>query len=250
MVPVMTSILITGASSGIGAALAQAYAARGGTLALSGRDEARLQETVASCGNAAAVSGSVVDVGNQAAMRAWIEAMDDKTPLDLVIANAGISGGGTEAADRRIFEINIMGVLNTVHPALDRMVRRGRGQIALVSSIAGSRGMPSAPAYSASKAAVLAYGEALRGRYLGSGLSISVICPGFVRSRITDQNDFPMPFFMEADRAAQIILKGLDQGAAKITFPWQMRLAGWLLRACPSGVGTSLLSKLPEKSGN
>lgn len=248
----MKSILITGASSGIGAAVALAYAqhyGQGGcTLTLSGRDADRLQAVATACrASGATVSATVIDVTDQAAMRQWISDADTAAPLDIVLANAGISGGEDEATTRRIFDINLTGVLNTVHPALDCMIARGRGTIGMVSSIAGNRGLPSAPAYSATKAAVLAYGEGLRGRYAHRGVAICVICPGFVRSRITDQNTFSMPFFMEADRAAQIILTGLNKGTAKISFPWQMRCIGWILRALPSGLGTRLLSRLPQK---
>jgi len=244
----MTSILITGASSGIGEALARACAGPGTVLALCGRDAPRLAAVIEACRNAGAeVTAQVLDVTDAPALRAWIEAVDNAAPLDLVIANAGISGGDDEATVRRIFDVNLTGVLNTVHPALDRMLARGAGQIALVSSIAGNRGLPSAPAYSAAKAAVLAYGEGLRGRHARSGLRINVICPGFVRSRITDANDFPMPFFLEADAAAARILRGLARDEAKISFPWQMRLIGWLLRSLPSGLCTRFLVRLPEK---
>jgi short-subunit dehydrogenase len=245
-----TSILITGASSGIGEALAKAYAAPGIRLALSGRNAERLQAVAEACQAAgAAAETRVLDVGDGDEVRAWIEAADKAAPLDLVIANAGISGGGGDAADRRIFEINVLGVHNTVHPALERMTARGAGTIGIVASIAGNRGLPGAPAYSASKACVLAYAEGLRGRYRTSGVNICAICPGFVRSRITDTNDFPMPFFWEADRAARRIRRGLARNEAKISFPWQMRLVGWGLRALPSGLGTRLLSRMPRKGG-
>lgn len=242
--PIMKTVLITGASSGIGEALAKAYSADGARLFLSGRNADRLAAVAEACCGA---ETAVLDATDAAGMRAWIEAADDSAPLDLVIANAGISGGGGEAADRQIFDVNLTGVLNTLYPALDRMTDHGSGTVALVSSIAGNRGLASAPAYSASKAAVLAYGEALRGRLAGSGVTVSVICPGFVRSRITDANDFPMPFFMEADRAAAIVKRRLARGDAKITFPWQMRFVGWTLRAMPSPLAARLLSRMPRK---
>lgn len=248
-VAIMTSILITGASSGIGEALALEHAGPGTVLHLSGRDQDRLTIVAEACRNrGATVDARKIDVADRAAMRAWIQTADDAAPLTRVIANAGIAGDGGEDAARRIFDVNLTGVLNTIHPALDRMTARRSGTIAIVSSIAGNRGFPSAPAYSASKAAVLAYGEALRGRLTNSGVTVCVVCPGFVKSRITDANDFPMPFLMEADKAARIVRHGLDRGTAKISFPWQMRLAGWFFRALPSGLGTRILSRLPEKN--
>ncbi|NMM44236.1 SDR family NAD(P)-dependent oxidoreductase [Rhodospirillaceae bacterium KN72] len=244
----MTTILITGASSGIGEALAKAYAEPGNRLCLSGRDETRLNAVATQCRDAgASVDTAQLDVTDRDSMRTWIEACDDAAPLDIVVANAGIAGEADEDAVRRIFDVNLTGVLNTVHPALDRMLARKSGTIALVSSIAGNRGFPSAPAYSAAKAAVLAYAEGLRGKHGRDGVTVCAVCPGFVRSRITDANDFPMPFFMEADRAAATVRKGLARGTAKISFPWQMRLSGWLMRALPSGLGTTLTARLPEK---
>lgn len=245
------TVLITGASSGIGAALALDQAKSGARLFLCGRNAERVEQTASACrALGALVEARVIDISDAAATRAWLEQSDDAAPLDLVIANAGISGGDGEAAARAIFDVNVTGVLNTVYPALDRMTPRGAGQIALVSSIAGNRGFPSAPAYSASKAAVLALAEGLRGQYAGRGIKINAICPGFVRSRITDQNDFPMPYFMEGDRAARIISNGLAADRAKISFPWQMRLMGWITRALPSGLGTALLSRLPAKEAS
>ncbi|MPY74526.1 MAG: SDR family NAD(P)-dependent oxidoreductase [Alphaproteobacteria bacterium] len=213
------SILITGASSGIGEALALAYAAPGISLFLSGRDERRLAAISDACrARSAAVEAAAVDVANRAAMATWIAGADAQRSLDLVVANAGISGGSSgkgegEQQTRRIFEINVTGTLNTVLPAIPPMQRRGQGQIALMSSAASFRGMPGAPAYSASKAAVRAYGEALRGALAPSGIRVSVICPGFVRSRITEANPFPMPLLMDADRAARIICRGSRSGS-------------------------------------
>lgn len=252
--PAPKTILITGASSGIGAALAQTYAAPGVTLYLSGRNDARLQTIAESCRSRGAdVETALLNVADRQGMRRWIDECDARSPLDLVIANAGISGGSKgpdgEAEDqvRAIFDINLTGVLNTVHPAVDVMRRRARGQIALVSSLAGYRGLPSAPAYSASKAAVKAYGEALRGQLRHSGIAVNVICPGFVTSRITDQNDFPMPFMMPANRAATIVRTRLAANRAVIAFPWPMRFALGLLRALPSRLVLPLLSGLPAK---
>ncbi|WP_115934656.1 SDR family NAD(P)-dependent oxidoreductase [Aestuariispira insulae] len=250
------SILITGASSGIGRALAQAYAAPGVILFLSGRNLERLQETVADClDRGADVHPKSLDVTDRAAMEAWIRESDSLSPLDLVIANAGISGGvagkdksgETEAQARQIFDINFNGVLNSIYPAIELYKLRQRGQIAIVSSLAGYRGLPGAPAYSASKAAVKAYGEALRGALKRDGIAVNVICPGFVVSRITDANRFPMPFLMKADRAAILIKKGLSVNRAVIAFPWPTRFVSWIFRILPGRLAVPLLSGLPAK---
>src|SRR5262249_5029870 len=153
-------------------------------------------------------------VVDAAAVAAWIEACDAQAPLDLVIANAGISagtgrGGESDQQARDIFAINVDGGLNTVLPALARMQARGRGQVAIMSSLAAFRGFPGAPAYCASKAAVRVWGEALRGEVQRQGVEVSVICPGFVKSRMTASNPFPMPLIMSAERAASIICRGL-----------------------------------------
>jgi short-subunit dehydrogenase len=247
------AILITGASSGIGAALARAYAGKGLLLALGGRDAGRLEAIAGHCRLAGAevVSGTI-DVTDRRAMADWIAAVEALAPLGLVIANAGISGGGGEArADmdqtRRMFSVNVEGMLNTVEPALAPMLARRRGQIALMSSLAGFRGMPSAPAYCASKAAVRIYGEALRARLRGSGVSVSVVCPGFVRTPLTARNPFPMPQLMEPERAAARIRAGLERKRPQIAFPWPSFLAVRLLAALPAGLADRWLARLPAK---
>ncbi len=246
------SILITGASSGIGAALARGYAAHGVTLSLCGRDGGRLDRVVAACHAAGAeADGQIVDVADADAVRRWIERRDDAAALDLVIANAGVSSGSTgaresEAQTRRLFSINMDGVLNTVLPAVDLMRARGRGQIALMSSIAGFRGVPRSLAYSATKAAVKNWGEGLRGALARDGIEVSVICPGFVESRITAVNTFPMPFLMTAEKAAGIIQRGLARNRGRIAFPFPMYFLVWLLAAMPPGLSDRLLRGMPE----
>lgn len=247
------SIVITGASSGIGEALAGAYAAPGVRLALTGRDSGRLAAVADRCrGLGAEVEEAVVDAADRAAMADWLGGLDRRAPVDLVIANAGVSAGtgqGTESEEqaRRIFRVNLDGVLNTVHPLLPGMQARRRGQIALMASLAGFRGMPGAPAYCASKAAVRVYGESLRGDLAGQGIGVSVICPGFVRSRMTAVNRFPMPFLMEPDRAAEVIRRGLARNRGRISFPWPMAAAVWLLAALPAGWTDALLRQAPRK---
>lgn len=247
------SSVITGASSGIGAALALRYAEPGVCLALTGRDAARLAAVAERCRAAgAAVTADVVDATDRDGMAAWLRGVDDRAPVDLLIANAGISagtGGGVESEEqaRRILSVNIDGVLNSVYPLLPRMQDRRRGQIALMASQASFRGFPGAPAYCASKAAVRVFGEALRGDLAGEGIGVSVICPGFVKSRITDANGFSMPFLMEADAAARVISRGLARNAARVSFPWPVAAAVWLLALLPPGWTDGLLARAPKK---
>ena len=247
-------ILITGASSGLGAELARTYAAPGVTLALTGRDAARLEAVAEQCrANGASVEAAVLDVTDAAALKGWMLARDDVLPIELAIANAGISagtGGDTEPVEqvRRIFAVNVDGVMNTVLPLIPRMQARRRGQIALMASMAGFRGFPGAPAYCGSKAAVKIYGEGLRGMLAGSGVEVSVICPGYVRTPMTDRNGFPMPFLMEAGKAARIIRDGLTRNKARIAFPLPILAAVWLLQALPPGLIDPLMRRLPSKS--
>ncbi|MBT5073362.1 MAG: SDR family NAD(P)-dependent oxidoreductase [Kordiimonadaceae bacterium] len=239
------SILITGANSGIGEALAKEYAGQGVTLYLSGRNLERLDKVKTACEvMGATVLTKIINVTDEIKMSEWIK---ECGALDLVIANAGISSGGNVPI-KDIFDVNVNGVFHTVEPALIGMSKRGQGQIAIISSIAGYRGLPSSPAYSTSKVAVKAYGEALRGLYHDQGIEINVICPGFVRSRITDKNNFKMPFFMEAEKAAKIIRKGLANNKRLITFPWQMRIImGSLVRFMPEFLLGKILRGLPIK---
>jgi short-subunit dehydrogenase len=247
------SILITGASSGIGEALAAEYAAPGVTLALGGRNADRLDRIAAACRDkGAAVTARALDVTDADAIAAWIAASDDASPLDLVIANAGVAGGPSgvgegDAAVCRLLAVNVDGVVNTVLPALARMRGRGRGQIAVMSSLAAFRGFPGAPAYSASKAAVRAWGEALRGRHARDGVAINVVCPGFIISRMTANNPFPMPLLMPADRAARIIRRGLARNRGRIAFPLRLYALSWLSGALPDRLVDPVMRRLPRK---
>ncbi len=247
------SIVITGGSSGIGAALARGYAAPGVSLGLTGRDPARLAAVAEACRAAGAeVAAAVIDVRQREALAAWLAERDRARALDLVIANAGISAGTgsfgeTAEQVREILSVNVDGVVNTALAAAELMRPRRRGQIALMSSLAAFRGFPGAPAYCASKAAVRVWGEALRGMLHGEGLGVTVICPGYVKSRMTAVNDFPMPFLMEAERAAGIIRRGLAADKARIVFPRRLFAAVWLLGLLPPAWTDPLLRRLPEK---
>ncbi len=250
----MSGILITGASSGLGEALALAYAAPGVTLFLSGRDAQRLAGVAEACrGKGARAESRLVDVTDRAAMEAWLAAADADTPLDLVIANAGISagsgtrGGETALQTRAIFAVNLEGVLNTVLPAIEPMRRRRHGQLVVMSSLAGFRGLPTAPAYAASKAAVRVWGEGLRGLLAAEGIGVTVICPGFVESRMTAANRFPMPFLMTAEAAGRRMRRGIEANRARLAFPWPLAVAVWLLAALPPNWTDGWLCRLPAK---
>jgi short-subunit dehydrogenase len=247
------TILITGASSGLGQALAAAYAHPEITLALQGRDGARLEQVAEDCRRRGAnVIAQTGDVTQAALLAEWIRDVDTRHPVDLVIANAGISGGtarGIEGIDqtRRIFAVNVDGVINTVMPLIVPMARRGSGQIGIMSSLAAFRGMPGAPAYCASKAAVRIWGEGLRAELAPKGVGVSVICPGFVTSRMTAVNDFHMPMLMTADRAAAIIIRGLARDRGRIAFPWPMYALARIIAALPGATIDPLLRKAPRK---
>lgn len=246
------AILITGASNGIGAALATGYAAPGVFLALAGRNVDRLEVVARQCREKGAETAvKAIEVVDRAAMAAWIGDIDDVHPLDLVVANAGISAGTARATEpeekvREIFAVNVDGLFNTIDPAIARMRPRRKGQLALVSSIAGFRGMPRNPAYSASKAAVRSYGEGLRGALWDDGIGVSVVCPGFVVSGMTALNTFPMPFIMPADKAARIIRRGLARDKARIAFPWPMYFVVWLMNTLPPAWTDPLLRRAPR----
>jgi len=233
--------------------LAKEYASPGRTLFLSGRDESRLSAVAKTCRERGAeVHTRTLDVTDASAVAAWVETCDRNQPLDLVIANAGISAGtagGTEGPEqtRTIFAVNLDGTVNTVMPAIAAMRPRRKGQIAVMSSMASFRGIGGAPAYCASKAAVRVWGEALRGALAADGISVSVICPGFVATPMTAVNRFAMPFLMEADTAARLIRRKLAAKTGRIAFPWPMAALSWFGAALPDALVDRLTRFLPAK---
>lgn len=245
-------ILITGASSGIGAALAVYYAEHGAqNLFLSGRNKERLQAVRQQCeAHGATTETAQIDVTNRQEMEQWINMCQQKAPLDAIFANAGVSTG-EETTDNiyNTFNTNINGVLNTVIPAVEifRNATVGAKTIVITSSIAGYHGLATCPSYSATKACVKAYGEALRNQLRPEGIQVNVICPGFVKSRITDKNTCPMPFFMSAEKAAKIIATRIAQNVGLITFPWPMRFAAWLISILPNCLSDFIYAALPHK---
>lgn len=251
---IFKTLLLTGASSGIGQGLALHYAAPGCRLLLTGRDAARLDQTAAQCREKGAeVHTAVLDALEAQATARQILAWDEAFEIDLLIANAGISGGsggqGLEGVEafRRILRVNVEGVMQTVEPLIPRLKARGRGQIALMGSMAGFRGLPSAVAYSVSKNAVRAYAEALRPLLKPHGVVVSLICPGFVRTPLTDVNTFAMPFLMEPAEAARRIAQGLEEGKAVVAFPRPLALAMTVLRFLPRDWADWVVARAPKK---
>lgn len=243
-----TGIVITGASSGIGEAIALDYARPGAALALTGRDAERLDAVASACrAKGATVFAETIDVVERERFAAWLQAFDDAHPVDLILANAGISIDKDNssiddfAVIRRTFDVNVYGTLNTVEPLLDRMIARRRGQIAVVSSLAGFIGLPYSASYNASKAAVRVWGESLRYVLKKHGIGVSVICPGFVVSRMTENAPFPMPFLMSSARASAIIRRGLANDRARIAFPIGTKAAVWLGSVLPGGWTAKLM---------
>jgi NADP-dependent 3-hydroxy acid dehydrogenase YdfG len=236
------AILITGAAGGIGAALARAYAAPGIHLFLGDLELDTLNKLCAECGNlGASAHGCVVDVTDKAATERWIADADTVSPLDLVIANAGISYGNAvheETAEqiRAVFAVNLDGMLNTVLPALQFFRHRKRGQIGLMSSLAGLRGFPHAPSYCATKGAIRIFGQGLRARVKREGVSVSVIIPAFVKTPMTDANLYRMPRVITADRAASIIKGKLAQDKGEFVFPRPYPAVAWAACAMPPSI--------------
>jgi NADP-dependent 3-hydroxy acid dehydrogenase YdfG len=239
------SILITGASSGIGSALALEYAAPGVHLALVARNAERLGSVAqAARAKGASVLTGLVDVRDRAAVQFWIHQADDKHPVDLAITGAGIATGlglGRPREDpdavRATIETNYLGAINTIEPLVARMCARRRGRIALVGSLGGVRGVPYLPTYCATKAAIHVYAEALRSSLVGQGVKISLIIPGFVNTPMMESVVSPRPpLAMSSERASQIIRRRLDRGRTIVAFPRRLYYGLLLLNLLPGRI--------------
>jgi short-subunit dehydrogenase len=236
------TILITGASSGIGRALALDYAKEGHRLALTGRDRARLDEVASACMESGAeVVSAVLDVRDGQALADWLLGVDAQYPVDLLIANAGILRGSADGTlsetnedSRLVLETNVTGLFNTIQPLLPRMVARGQGQIAVMASVAGFLPLFWCPSYAASKAAAYSYGMSLRDALRPQGVSVSVIAPGFVDTPMTEQLSGPRRSKeVSVEKASALIRKGLEKNKPLIAFPASFAFGARLLALCP-----------------
>jgi short-subunit dehydrogenase len=246
------SVLITGASGGIGGALAVDYAKAGRTLVLQGRNAPRLAELAALCeARGARVLTQVLDLRDRVALADWLRALCAQEQLDLVIVNAGLnthvgSDGAAEdwPAVQDLLEVNVVAAWATVNAVLPAMRLRGHGQIALISSLAAFYGLPVAPSYCASKAAIKVYGEAMRGWLAAEGIRINVVMPGYVESSMCRAMPGPKPFLWSAERAARYIRRGLERNRARISFPFPLNLGTWFLSVLPPTVSARILRLL------
>jgi len=233
-VPASRTVLITGASGGIGGALAVAYAAPGVDLVLHGRKESALDAVAARCrALGAVVRTRSLDLRDVAALRAWLAG--EPAP-DLAIVNAGVNGLGGDGgwpSVEEVLEVNVRAAIATAEALLPAMRARGSGQVALLSSLAAWYGLPAAPAYSASKAALKAYGEAMRGRFASEGIGFTVVMPGFVETPMERVFPGAKPFLWQPERAARYIRERLARNPARISFPFPLTLGSWLLAALP-----------------
>lgn len=243
------SVLITGASSGLGAGLAKNYAAPGVHLVLTARDAARLEATALACRDkGATVATGLFDVSVPEPFGAWLVAQDEATPFDLVIAAAGVSAGTgegdmPEGVDLAAMQIrsNLLGTIHTVEPLLPRMIARKAGHVAVVASTAALRGLPYSPGYSASKAGVRAYGEAIRALLGPKGVMVSVVVPGFFDTPMTDRWKGPTPFMLSLDKMVAAIRKGLDARKARIVVPRLLALGQVAADLLPAAIGDRIV---------
>lgn len=231
----MRHVVISGASRGLGAALAGRWAAPGVRLGLIGRDAAALAQTSAACeALGAIVFQSVLDVRDAAALAALLQGWDEAAPISLLVANAGVTGGttpdgGLEGAEStaRVLAINLQGAVNLVEPMLPRFLARRGGHVVLIASVAAFRGLPDSPAYCASKAGLWAYGESLR-PYLGPrGVRLTNVAPGFFESAMSARFNSTHPFKLSGEAAAERIADAVAAGRGRCIFP---RRLGWTLR--------------------
>jgi short-subunit dehydrogenase len=248
-------VFITGASSGIGAALARQYAAQGAVLGLAARRADKLAALAAALGTPCHCYP--LDVADAAALAAAGADFIARAGVpDIVIANAGVSVGTLtqETEDlpvfRRVFETNVLGMAHGFQPFIAAMTARGSGRLVGVASVAGIRGLPGAGAYCASKAAAIAYLESLRVELRGSGVKVVTLAPGYVATPMTAKNPYPMPFLMAPDAAARSMVRAIARGARFAVMPWPMRIVATLLRVLPRPLYDALFARAGRKPRN
>ncbi|MEP4032176.1 SDR family NAD(P)-dependent oxidoreductase [Roseibium polysiphoniae] len=242
-------IVMTGASGGIGVALAHELARPNRKLVLIARDREKLEALAAAVSEqSAAVETAALDVRDRDALHSFLADLDARHPVDMIIANAGVTAGlgpnrsreGDAEADWQL-DINYRGAVNTVTGVVEAMRSRGRGQIVLVASLAGMRALPDMPSYSASKAAVIAYGHSLRGWLKPFGVDVSIICPGFVTTPMSARHKGSKPFEMSAEKAARKMRQAIERKRAFYAFPFVLATGIWLQNLLPARISDLFL---------
>ena len=247
------TIIITGASSGLGAALAMRYSIEGNNLFLFARSEERLNNTALICkNNGANVTTIIADVTDASTMQNHLDKIAKQHSVDIIIACAGVSAGTLDGPEtltqvNKIFSTNINGVINTVMPLIPYMIRKKSGNIVIISSMAGMLGLSSAPSYSASKGAVRMFSDALNGYLKIYNVHVSNVIPGYIKTPMTAVNKFPMPFQISADKAAQKIIHAVARNQGVIAFPMSIYFVMKILNLLPSRLISYINSKLPGK---
>jgi hypothetical protein len=248
----MTTVFITGASSGIGESMARYYAARGVQLGLMARRGELLETLRAELTPVPEIY--LADVRDaEAVKKAAADFMARHGVPDIIVANAGVSRGTlTEIEDdlkafQEVFDINVMGMVHTFHPFVAPMRAAGKGTLVGIASVAGFRGIPGGGAYSASKAAAIKYCESLRVELRGSGVSVVTICPGYIRTPMTAVNKFKMPFLIDVDEAVIRFARAIDARSSFTVIPWTMGVAGRILRMVPNWLYDRVFTRMPRK---
>ena len=246
------AIVITGATGAIGAALASEYAAPGQVLILHGRDQSKLAAIALACtqrGARVILGGG--DVRDHATFSAWLQQICADEDVGLVFANAGVNihaeaNSVLESwqAVEALIDINVRAVFATVHAVVPAMRRRGGGQIVLMSSLAAYFGLPQTPAYSASKAAIKAYGEAMRAVLADDQIGVTVVMPGYVDSQMCQDMPGPKPFLWTAEKAARVIRRAATRNVPRVSFPFPLNFACWGLAALRPSIAAWLLKKI------
>lgn len=246
------AVFITGASSGIGQALAKHYAAQGHVLGLVARRADRLEALATEL--SATVHTYAVDVRDRSALHAAAHDFMSKVGrVDIVIANAGVSAGTlTECAEdfevfKDIFDINVIAMVATFEPFVPLMASQGQGVLVGIASVAGVRGLPGASAYSASKSAVATYCESLRLELKPKGIDVVTIAPGYVKSEMTAKNPYGMPFLLEADEFARRAARSIAAKRRYVVIPWQMAIVARLMKLLPAWLYDRLAMNAPRK---
>lgn len=250
-------IWITGGSSGLGAKLAQSMAEAEHDVAISARREDALERTVRGSAAPDRIYPFPVDTTDRVAVNKVVARIEEKLgPIDQAVLNAGthrpVDARELNTDDfRALVEVNLMGTVHCLEALLPGMLARGRGRIAIVASLAGYRGLPTAAAYGMTKAGLINLAETLRAELWNHGIVVQVVNPGFVKTPLTDKNPFPMPFLMELDPAARALQRGLRSDRFEITFPWRFAVLMKLLRLLPAPVAFAVTRRLvPDQAAS